>query len=200
MSYYYEFDYDSKYCYDNSHVLRNKLNIKDEGKLASAEREITAIRGAQILAEGIEGVFDYAAYKGLHKKLFGEIFDWAGVIRHVNIAKGNKFCLYEYIDEHMFNLFEELKNENYLRDLKDEKLIGKRLAYYLGEINAIHPFREGNGRTQRLFIELLANDVGYYVDFDLIYNQRMLIASAQSFYGDYREMEGLIIHAMRKIE
>lgn len=199
MSYYYEFDYDSKYCYDNSHVLRNKLNIRDEEELVKAEREITSIRAAQILAEGMGGVFDYEAYKRLHGKLFGEIFDWAGEIRHVNIAKGNKFCLYEYIDDHMIKLFEELKNESYLKDIVDEELIGKRLAYYLGELNAIHPFREGNGRSQRLFIELLANHVGYDVDFDLIDNKRMLIASAQSFYGDYREMEGLIIHAMRKI-
>lgn len=198
--FYYEFSYDSKYCYKDTHVLKNKLNIRDDEELSDAEREITSIRAAQILAEGIEGGFDYSSYKRLHKKLFGEIFDWAGKIRTVNISKGNKFCLYEYIDDHMEKLFEELKSENYLTGYKDKETIAKRLAYYLGELNAIHPFREGNGRVQRIFLELLATDLGWEINFDIITNEEMLKASDQSFRGDFSHMEKLILSALQNIK
>lgn len=72
-----------------------------------------------------------------------------------------------------------------------EKIVS-RLAYYLGEINAIHPFREGNGRVQRKFIEQLAHSAGYRIDFSTISKEEMIIASARSFVKDFRPMEVLI--------
>lgn len=117
-------------------------------------------------------------------------------MRTVNISKGNQFCRYDYIEQQAETLFDKLKAENYLKDCKSIIEIGKRLAYYLSEINVIHPFREGNGRTQRLFIELLAKNAGYEIDFMKITKEEMLEASAKAYACDYELMESIIIKAL----
>lgn len=91
-----------------------------------------------------------------HKYIFHDIFTWAGKIRTVDISKGNLFCKSEFIIENAESLFRQLEEEKYLMDVKIELDIVQHLAYYLSEINVIHPFREGNGRAQRIFIEVLA--------------------------------------------
>ena len=137
--------------------------------------------------------------KSIHKFLFGEIYDWAGQIRTVNISKGNRFCQAEYIEPQITKIFDKLRKEKYLLDCKTKAELGKRLAYYLSEINVIHPFREGNGRTQRIFIEYLAHNAGYSLDFMKITTDDMLEASARAFICDYTLMERIITDALRKI-
>ncbi|MGN6714875.1 Fic/DOC family protein [Anaerocolumna jejuensis] len=194
--YYYEYEQDNFYCYPGTYVLKNKLNILDENELKTAEREITSLRTAQALTSRIEGNFDFKHLAKIHNFLFGDIYEWAGNIRTVNISKGNKFCLCQFIQSQMDEIFQKLKNENYLKDYTDKNEVAKRLAYYLGEINSIHPFREGNGRTQRMFIEHLAASLSYRLDYMKITSSEMLEASAQAFMLDYTLMEELIIKAM----
>ena len=198
--YYYEYEWDSKYCYPNSFVLKNKLNIKNQTELENAERAITSLKASQASLERIEGGFDFEHLKKIHKFLFGEIYDWAGSVRTVNISKGSRFCSAEYIEPQINELFEKLKQEDYLRSCKSKKELGKRLAYYLGEINGIHPFREGNGRTQRMFIEHLAYNAGYSLDFMKISSEDMLEASVRAFVYDYGLMEKIITNALEKIK
>ena len=93
-------------------------------------------------------------------------------------------------------LFRELKSESYLEGL-DKDAIVKRLAYYLGDLNTIHPFREGNGRVQRLFIRELASRVGYLVNFDGITTEEMIQASDKTFHYDYEMMEELIARVIK---
>ena len=197
--YNYEYEYDSFYCYPNSFVLKNRLNITDEKELKQAEREITSLRTAQALVERIDGNFDFEHLKEIHRFLFGDIYDWAGMVRNVNIAKGNQFCRFDFIEEQMEELLRKLKKENYLLDCKVKFDLAKRLAYYLGEINAIHPFREGNGRSQRMFIEYLSFHVGYQFDFMKITSQEMLEASVNAFKLNYTMMEQLINRALTKL-
>jgi cell filamentation protein len=194
--YYYEYEQDSFYCYPGTYVLKNKLNILDENELKTAEREITSLRTAQALTSRIEGSFDFKHLAKIHNFLFGDIYGWAGTIRTVNISKGNQFCLCQFIESQMDEIFQQLKNENYLKDYKNKNEVAKRLAYYLGEINSIHPFREGNGRTQRMFIEHLAASLSYRLDFMKITSSEMLEASAQAFMLDYTLMEELMIRAL----
>ena len=198
--YYYEYEWDSKYCYPNSFVLKNKLNIKNQTELENAERAITSLKASQASLERIEGGFDFEHLKKIHKFLFGEIYDWAGNVRTVNISKGSRFCSAEYIEPQINELFEKLKEEDYLRCCKSKEELGKRLAYYLGEINVIHPFREGNGRTQRMFIEHLAYSAGYLLDFMKISSEDMLEASVRAFVCDYGLMEIIITNALEKIK
>ena len=195
--YYYEYEQDSYYCYPGTYVLRNKLNIIDADELKSAEREITSLRTAQLMIEPLEGGLDFEYLKRIHTFLFGDIYEWAGKIRSVNISKGNQFCRCEFIEEQMSQIMRKLADENYLYGLDKEKL-AERLAYYIGEINAIHPFREGNGRSQRMFIEVLALRNGYHLDFALISNEEMLEASMQTFNLKYELMTALLLRAMNK--
>ncbi|WP_286315999.1 Fic/DOC family protein [Romboutsia ilealis] len=193
--YYYEYETDSEYCYPRTYVLKNKLNITDENELKSAERSITSLRMAQLTQNPLEGKLDFNYLKNIHKFIFGDIYEWAGTIRTVNISKGNSFCRCEFIEEQMESIMRKLEKENYLENLNIE-ILAERLAYYIGEINAIHPFREGNGRAQRMFIEFLALKNGFLLDFAKISNEEMLEASVQTFNLEYKLMSNLLLRAL----
>ena len=147
------------------------------------------------LQNPIEGKLDFNYLKNIHKFIFGDIYEWAGTRRTVNIAKGNSFCRCEFIEEQMESIMRKLEKENYLENLNIE-MLAERLAYYIGEINAIHPFREGNGRTQRMFIECLALKNGFSLDFAKISNEEMLEASVQTFNLEYKLMSKLLLRAL----
>lgn len=187
--YSYDYEWDSEYCYPNSDVLINKLNIQNAKDLSVAEREITSVRLAVAKAHPIRGQFDLKHLQKIHKAIFGDVYYWAGELRHVNISKGNQFCLAVNLETYADNLFRKLEQEHYLIDSKDS--VPHRLAYYLSEINVLHPFREGNGRTQRLFIEYLALIAGYEIDFSAVTPQEMIIASADSFACDYASINAM---------
>lgn len=188
--YEYSYEWDSRYCYPFSNVLKNKLGIEDAAKLNRAEREITSLRLANAKINPIKGQFDLKHLQELHRYLFSDLYDWAGEIRWVNIAKGNLFCNYEHIEKNAVRLFEKLQQERHLT-VCSENEIPHRLSYYLGEINVLHPFREGNGRAQRLFIEYLAENAGYSVDFSYVSSQEMIEASAEAFACNYTKMDKL---------
>lgn len=191
--YSYDYEYDDRYCYKQSNVLINKLDIKDSYELSVAEREITALRMMDAKINKIEGHFDFEHLCAIHRYLFGDIYEWAGNLRWVNIAKRNMFCNYEFIQSNADRVFEELERENHLKDTPEHE-VPIRLAYYLSEINVLHPFREGNGRTQRLFIEYLAESIGYRVDFSDVSESDMIEASATSFLCDYMKMNEIFLN------
>lgn len=196
--YYYEFEQDSTYCYPGSFVLKNKLNLTEADKLEEAERNITALRILELRRHPPKGVMDFRYLCRLHKYIFGDIYDWAGKIRNVNINKGSMFCSCQFIAQQADYIFGQLKRESYLKHCPENEF-PLRLAYYLSEINALHPFREGNGRTQRLFIELLAERNDYEVDFSGVSADEMIQASADSFLLRYEKMNRLmqrIVHKM----
>lgn len=116
----------------------------------------------------------------------------------MNTAKGNMFCDCRFVEDMAEVLFSELEKENYLQSCYTEEM-ADRLAYYLSEINALHPFREGNGRTQRLFIEILAERAGYEVDFSEVSAEEMVEAGAKAFLRDYGKMNVLMRRIVKKI-
>ena len=196
--YYYEYEQDSIYCYPDSFILKNKLNIRDPETLEEAERNITALRILELKQNPPKGKLTFKYFQKLHKQIFGDIYEWAGKVRNVNIAKGNMFCDCRFIEDMMEELFSELEKENYLQPCDTEEM-ADRLAYYLSEINALHPFREGNGRTKRLFIEILAERAGYEVDFSEVSAEEMVEASAKAFLRDYGKMNELMRRIVKKI-
>ncbi|HIU77107.1 MAG TPA: Fic family protein [Candidatus Pelethocola excrementipullorum] len=197
--YYYEFEQDSIYCYPDSFILKNKLNIREQDVLEEAERNITALRILELKEKPFKGVLNFKYLQKLHKYIFGDIYSWAGKLRSVNITKGNMFCDCKFIVQMADEIFEQLKHENYLKMCSEEDM-PERLAYYLSEINALHSFREGNGRTQRLFIEILAENAGYEVDFSNVSAEEMIEASAESFIRQYEKMNLLMKYIVNKIE
>lgn len=188
--YQYDYEWDSSYCYPDSFILINNLGIKDKDKLNEAERKITLLRIYDLKESPVKGSFDLKHLQSIHRYIFREVYSWAGQLRTVNIAKGNQFCNCMYLESASKPTFDQLKKDNYLIGIPKEKICEK-LAYYLGEINVIHPFREGNGRAQRAFIESLAQVAGYHVDFTSISRSEMIEASALAFDCNYRKMEDI---------
>ena len=180
--YHYDYETVSYYCYPGTYILKNKLNITNENELIDAERSITSLRTAQLIQNPLDGDLDFNYLKNIHKFIFGDIYEWAGSIRTVNISKGNPFCRCEFIEEQMESIMKKLKRENYLEGLSIN-VLAERLAYYIGEINEIHPFREGNGRVQRLYFRQLARWIGHSLNFAVIDSDRMMIATIHASAG-----------------
>ena len=176
--------------------MKNKIGLKDATELNKAEREITAVRYIYAKEKPIKGNFDFKHLCNINRYLFSDIYTWAGKPRTVNISKGNQFCLAQHIESYAEQIFTKLKNENYLKDSGNTP---HRLAYYMSEINVLHPFREGNGRTQRLFIEYLADHAGYKVDFTSVTPEEMIRVSADSFACEYDSINAMFERITHKI-
>jgi cell filamentation protein len=183
----YEFQVDTNYCYPNSAVLINELGLTDQEELNIAEREITSLEIAEAEVDFIMGNFDIEHLKNIHNKIFSSIYSWSGEFRTVDISKGTLFCKSIYIENELKRIFAELAKEKYLI-FADRGDVPVKLSHYLGELNAIHPFREGNGRVQRLFIEYLGYIAGYEVNFKNISESHMLKASVETFHSNYDTM------------
>lgn len=179
---------DPIYCYPNSSVLINKLNVRDTEKLQAAERKLTSLRLHDLIEKPVKGNFDLKHLAEIHRYIFQDVYEWAGKVRTVDIAKGNMFCKVQFIEAQAAELFTKLKAEHFLRHLEKEELV-KKAAYYFSEINALHPFREGNGRAQREFIRELIYQAGYTIRFAGISEDEMIEASIKSFMCEYDEME-----------
>lgn len=181
----------SKYCYENSNVLINKLDIHNTKDLQYYEAKITAAKSLGLRQQGITGNFDKEHYLSIHRYLFEDIYPFAGKLRQENISKGEfRFAQWEYIEQELERLLEELKKEKYLEGLDKEQL-AKRLAYYLSELNVLHPFREGNGRTNREFIRQLALKNGYNLNLKKVDARKTLEASVESIV-DTSKLEEII--------
>lgn len=186
------------YCYPNSRVLKNKLNIQDFDRLWEAERRLSKYREIELLNNVIIGRFDFKHLKRIHAYLFQDVYSWAGEVRTVDIAKGNLFCRVFAIEAEAERIFTELRQEKYLKNLKAGEF-ARRLAYYFAEINALHPFREGNGRTQREFIRQLAYQNGYFLSYAEISSKEMIEASKASFKLDYEPLERIILNHLQPL-
>jgi cell filamentation protein len=181
----------SRYCYPGTDVLINKFNIHDAKHLQSIEKIMTSIKIGELRTKPIKGQFNIDHLKEIHKYIFGDIYPFAGEFRDVSIIKGNvRFANPLYIEENAKRLFQELKNENDLVGLDKDEL-SQRLAYYFAEINILHVFREGNGRTQREFIREVALLSGYDIDWRKISRDEYMNASKKSVY-DTKPLENLI--------
>lgn len=172
--YFYEDEQDAKYCYPGTNVLKNKLDIRDLDTLHEAERDYSAVRQAELVGQGVTGDFSFKHLCSIHRHLFSDVYSWAGKTRTVD-------------------LYRKLKKENFLADITDKEEMSERLAYYLGEINMIHPFREGNGRTQRIYIEQLClNNGRFEIDFTDVSKEEMIAASVRSANASNDMLEKLI--------
>ena len=187
----------SIYCYKDSDVLVNKLDIRDNKKLEEIERKIVLAKLYELRQNHQIGNFDMNHFVGIHKFLFEDIYPFAGLFRNENIAKRNfSFAEWEYIEDELRKLLNQLKEENYLQNL-DKDMFVKRLSYYMAELNVLHPFREGNGRTIREFIRQLAYKNGYVLNLKHMKPKEMLNASIRSVV-DTTDLESIISECLEK--
>ena len=140
---------------------------------------------------GLAGGFDLPHLQTIHRIVFQDIYSWAGEVRTIPIAKNHPFCLPQFIEEQATQLFASLASEQGLVNLKCEVFID-RLTHFMSELNAIHPFREGNGRSQRMFFELLASDAGYVLDWSQTTEAENIAAHIAAMEGDTRLLRAMI--------
>ncbi len=176
-------------CYAGTTTLVNKLGLQDSRTLVEAETVLSYLR-----AESFEmrlQAFDLQALQAIHHHLFQDLYPWAGELRSSDISKGNtQFCAASYIEAKANKLFGKLAKENVLVDLPLPAFI-ERLAYYYCELNVIHPFRDGNGRAQRLFFDLLAINAGFGLDWAKVERSDWMAANIAGYAGDLQPLQAL---------
>lgn len=188
----------SIYCYPGTNILINKLDLHDSNKLFKLEKQIVLAKSYILRQNTKIHTFDKKLFIEIHKFLFCDLYPFAGKFRTENISKGEfTFASWEFIESELDKLLLELKNENYLENYDKEKL-SIRLAYYLSELNVLHPFREGNGRTIREFIRELAYKNGYILDLRKSTAKEIFDASVKSVY-DTTDLEKIIFNCLVKI-
>ncbi|MBM7706380.1 cell filamentation protein [Chryseomicrobium aureum] len=169
---------------DESYLLQhNLLGIDDLSEFQLAEQYVFTVRALQI-AQGVYKIRDFKMDDlcALHKHLFQDIYSFAGEVRSVQLTKGNtRFCQFQYIDSYGASIIGELALE---KDWNTIEFASEKLAYYKSELNMLHPFREGNGRTLRIFIRELEKTKGYDWDFEKMdkedYMNAMIRATSDS--------------------
>jgi len=170
-------------CYPETSILINKLDIKDEALLNEVEVTLVSAKAAIWESDPLYYTFDFKHYKAIHEFLFSDLYDWAGQVRTVDISKkGTRFCPYGEIEDLSSRLFAHLHKCELFTKLKREQFLSEALGFYC-TTNYLHPFREGNGRTQRVFITQLINNAGYNFDFADIDGDLLMIATIQSANG-----------------
>ena len=182
------YDGSDHYAYPDTQVLRNKADIRDQVALDAFEADATAVRMLELIEAPIQGTFDLRHLCDVHHPLFQDVYDWAGEIRTVDISReGSRFASFAQIESYLGRELSRLASEDFLRGLEPDRLIA-RLTHYMSEINAVHPFREGNGRVQRFFCSQLASQAGYFIDFETVDQARMYEAMIASFNGDETQL------------
>jgi cell filamentation protein len=184
------------YTYPDGLTLKNKLGTNDEG----LETDLVAIRLAELRSRNAPaGNFDAAHLRAIHRQLFQDVYEWAGrtrdervvlsdgtVASEPNLRKpdGQPFMAGDQIPAALAAIETRLREGSFLRGLPREEF-AERAADLMAELNAVHPFREGNGRTQRVFVEHLAHAAGHDLDFSVVSKERMIQASiAANDHGD----------------
>ena len=178
------------YCYPGTTVLKNRLGIHNAVVLDAFEEEITKQRASEPLPSGRLSV---THFKAVHRHLFQDVYAWAGKFRTVRIAKaGSMFCYPEHIERELERIFAGLKLESYLRH-RGSAEFAQGAAKFLAELNAVHAFRDGNGRAQTGFVALIAAQAGHALNLDMLRPKDFLEAMVSSFRGKVGPLEEAIL-------
>jgi cell filamentation protein len=184
---------DDPYIYPGTKTLRNLIGIVDSNKLDTIERRLVTDR----TSEGTPaGSFDLAHLCAIHRHLFQDIYDWAGKLRTVEINKGgHQFQFRQYIQSGMADVHRRLVKSHFLRELSPRQFADQS-AVIIGDVNYVHPFREGNGRAQMQYLKQLAMQAGHDLDLRNIDAALWIAASQASFTADYNLTASLIHQAI----
>lgn len=180
----YSLEGTQKDCYPDTTVLINKLDIRNQKMLNVAELRIFISMTMKIEKEIKFNNVDFNFYKNLHKQLFDDLYEWAGTVRNINISKkGTVFCNSDDIERIGKLKFDRLKSLNFLKNTPKDQFLDELTELY-HDLNMLHPFREGNGRTLRLFITLLVRNAGHNLNFSECDSDMLMIATIKAAQGD----------------
>ncbi len=183
--------------YQDTDVYVNKLGIRDQNLLEETERSLTERRAKEGFPARAH-YRSYAGFKAIHRHLFQDLYPWAGRERNYTTGRGSTpFAVPEYISGWMKDLFRQLAREGYLVG-RSKSDFAAEAARYVNEINACHPFIDGNGRTQRFWLRMLADHAGFDLDLGSKDRKRWNEASRIGFVKqDHRPMARLIQNRLR---
>ena len=171
-----------KYVDPETGILRNLLGITNPKELEKAEADFTRRRIRELEEFPIPGQFDLAHLQAIHRHLTQDLVSWAGEVREINISKGYMFCPVENLHSYAQDIFGSFAAKGFLRGLSREEFV-LEVAHFYGDVNALHPFREFNGRTQRVFFSQLAHEAKWHIAWDRMNPQQNIDASIASFQG-----------------
>lgn len=172
----------SDHCYEGTTCLINKLNIRDEEKLAEVEAAIVLGKATLLDQQPIQGTFDFDHYKRIHYFLFCDLYDWAGQLREVNLSKkGTVFVPVDEIESCADVCFKRLQ-KFYPKGLSHHKL-AEEVADFYHTVNMLHPFREGNGRAQRVFFSQWIQHIGFQLDLTTVDPDEFMVATIYAAQG-----------------
>ena len=194
------------YLYDDVDILKNLANIKDHDLLSRAEADITNLSMISVYNQSYK-VFDTKTLQDIHSIIFGQIYDWAGEFRTIQIAKyedvlGGDTVRYTFpkqIKKELDAVMKEVKKLK--RTDSNDKDIVFRLERIIATIWQIHPFREGNTRTCIVFAVLLAKHLGFEVNHELFkthsaYVRNSLVWASQGIYSKHEYLERIFADAI----
>ncbi len=184
---------DDPYVWPGTAVLRNKLGISDEDELDYRERELVSMRRR----EGIPaGRFDLKHLRAIHRQLFQDVYDWAGELRTVEISRGgSQFQLRRFMEVGMADVHRRLVAADFLRRLEPDAFV-RQAAEIIGDVNYVHPFRDGNGRTQLLYLDQLAEQAGHPLDLTRLTRDRWIPACQAAHQGRHAELAVTLLDAL----
>ena len=169
-------------CYEGTTCLINKFGIKNEKRLSELEAQITFAKAVLLETNPIEGKFDFEHFKKIHEFLLCDLYDWAGRIRTVDISKKRtKFLNAASIEEIATLCFSKVA-DGYFDGISFDEF-ATRIAEFYNDVNYIHPFREGNGRVQRIYFTQLIRRYGYDINFSEVDTDELMIATIQASQG-----------------
>lgn len=180
---YYSIENSGDCCYEGTSVLINKLGIRDEEELAEVESIITTTKITMLLSRRYDGEFSAEHYCDLHREIMGDLYDWAGTVRSVDLSKkGTRFHAADGLERDMRLLFQYLNEQNCFLGLGHDEY-AERIAEFYSDINMLHPFREGNGRAQRVLVTQLVERAGRNLDFSSCDKDLLMIATIHAAHG-----------------
>lgn len=189
-----------RYVYPGTNVLKNRFNISDAALLNRVERQLSGYAVSVLRSYGVTGNFTPAHLQSIHRSLFSDIYDWAGQFRDIQLYKGGTaFCVPDEIESSLITLHRNISRAEFYKD-DSLDVLADGLAHTMAELNRIHPFREGNGRTQRIFIEQLALNAGYDLDLSGISESTMRSDSMSAVRGDIRGFRYDIRNNLQKVD
>ena len=186
---------DDPYVYPDTRILRNKLGIKDANELDRVERLLARQRAS----EGVPaGDFDLTHLQAIHRHLFQDVYDWAGEIRTVEINKGgDQFMFRQYIGNGMADVHRRIVAADYFKGTNGAAFADET-GRIIGDVNHVHPFREGNGRTQLLYLQQLSGVAGHPLVLRHIDADAWIAASKRANLADYTPMSRAIHAALER--
>ena len=178
----YSIDSSSDSCYEGTTCLINKLGIRDERLLAETESAYILAKASYLNLHPLAGNFDFKHYCEIHRFLFCDLYEWAGQLRQVDLSKkGTAFVAAEQIQECADACFARIASLDFLEMDHDEFVA--EVADFYNTMNLIHPFREGNGRAQRIFFQQWLQRLGYDIDFSQMDPDLFMIATIHAAQG-----------------